>query len=318
LKGKDFLTFGELSPSDVKSILGLAARLKRGRTRALGSGLLRGRSVALIFEKPSTRTRVSFQVAASELGGNPIALGSSEMQLGRGETLEDTARVLSCYVHCIMARVNRHADLTKLAAASRVPVINGLSELYHPVQILADLLTLEEHKGKLKGLKVAWVGDGDNVCNSWALAASLTGIEFFAATPEGYEPSKEALATAARLSSLTGGKVEVMSDPAAAVRGADCVMTDTFMSMGLEAEGEARTKAFLPKYRVDGALMSKAKKDAIFQHCLPAHRGEEVAPEVIDGPRSVVFDEAENRLHTTKALLCFLLLDRSRYSSLRP
>jgi ornithine carbamoyltransferase len=318
LNGKDFLTFGELSPGDVESILSLAARLKAGREKSLGSELLRGKSVALIFEKPSTRTRVSFQVATSELGGYPLVLSSNEMQLGRGETVEDTARVLSRYAHCVMARVNRHSDLSRLAAASRVPVINGLSDLYHPVQVLADLLTLKEHKRKLKGLKVAWVGDGDNVCNSWALAASLTGIEFSAATPRGYEPSPDALASASKLSRLTGGRVEVMHDPSTAVKGADCVMTDTFVSMGLEAEGARRKKAFLPEYRVDAALMSMAKKDAIFQHCLPAHRGEEVTPEVIDGPHSVVFDEAENRLHTTKALLIFLLLAGSEYSSLRP
>ncbi len=318
MKGKDFLTLMEFDSEDLDSVLGLAARLKRERSRGLGSDALRGRSVALVFEKPSTRTRVSFQVAVSELGGHAITLSSNELQLGRGETVEDTAHVLSRYVHCIMARVNRHGDLERLAKASSVPVINGLSDLHHPVQILADLFTLKEHKERLKGLRVAWVGDGDNVCNSWAIGAALTGIEFVAATPEGYEPSKEVVSAASKMAKATGGSIRLVSDPSDAVSGADCVMTDTFVSMGFEEEARKRKDAFLPKYQVTKALMSKAKRDAIFQHCLPAHRGEEVAPEVIDGPHSVVFDEAENRMHTSKALLCFLMLGRKEYSALRP
>lgn len=317
MKGKDFLTLAEFTPSDLKTVLGLSAVLKRGRKKRLGRKLLEGKSVALIFEKPSTRTRVSFQVATAELGGHPLSLGSNELQLGRGETIGDTARVLSRYVHCIMARVNRHADLVSLAAASGVPVINGLSELHHPVQILADLLTLQEHKGRLKGLKVAWVGDGDNVCNSWALGAALTGIDFAAATPAGYEPSAEILKQAQALARSTGASIRAIAKPSEAVDGADCVITDTFVSMGVEAEKERRLRAFLPRYRVGAALMSGAKKDAVFMHCLPAHRGEEVTPEVLDGPQSVVFDEAENRLHTTKALLCSLMLEKKAYSGLR-
>jgi ornithine carbamoyltransferase len=313
MKGKDFLTLSELTTHDIESILSLAALLKQRRNERLGSGALGGRTVALVFEKPSTRTRVSFQVAINELGGNAISLSANELQLGRGETIEDTGQVLSRYVHCIMARVNRHADLERLAEASNVPVINGLSELYHPVQVLADLLTLNEHKNRLAGLKVAWVGDGDNVCNSWAFGAALTGIEFVAATPRGYEPPPEVIREASRVARGTGGSISVVSDPEAAVIGADCVMTDTFVSMGLEDEKRKRTEAFLPRYQVTEALMTRAKKGAIFEHCLPAHRGEEVTPGVIDGPQSVVFDEAENRLHTTKALLCFLLLSRDEY-----
>ena len=318
MKGKDFLTLTELTPEDLDSILSLAARLKAGREAGLGSGALRARSVALVFEKPSTRTRVSFQVAIAELGGHPITLSSSELQLGRGETVEDTAAVLSRYVHCVMARVNRHEDLVRLAKASRIPVINGLSDLHHPVQILADLLTLKEHKGRLKGLRVAWVGDGDNVCNSWAYGAALTGVDFFAATPPGYGPAKDVVREATALARGTGAHVQAVTEPADAVSGADCVITDTFVSMGFEDEKRLRVRAFLPKYQVTAALMAKAKRDAIFQHCLPAHRGEEVAAEVIDGPQSVVFDEAENRLHTTKALLCFLMLGRKEYSALTP
>jgi ornithine carbamoyltransferase len=318
LKGKDFLTLAELTPADLDSILGLATRLKHQRGEGLGSGALRGRSVALVFEKPSTRTRVSFQVAITELGGHAVSLSSNELQLGRGETVADTGRVLSRYVHCIMARVNRHDDLVRLARSSRIPVINGLSDLYHPVQVLADLLTLSEHTRRLKGLKVAWVGDGDNVCNSWAYGAALTGIDFVAATPRGYEPAQDVVRAASTMGRATGGRVRVVTDPAAAVSGADCVMTDTFVSMGFEKERRKRTSAFLPKYQVNKTLMAKAKREAIFQHCLPAHRGEEVTADVIDGPHSVVFDEAENRLHTTKALLCFLMLSRSEYSALTP
>jgi ornithine carbamoyltransferase len=318
MKGKDFLTLEEPTTQDIESILALSATLKQKRNEGLGSRALHGKTVALVFEKPSTRTRVSFQVAISELGGNPISLSSNELQLGRGETVEDTGRVLSRYVHCIMARVNRHADIERLAASSNVPVINGLSELYHPVQILADLLTLAEHRNKLAGLKVAWVGDGDNVCNSWAYGAALTGIHFVAATPKGYEPSSEVISKASRMAKATGGSVEVVNDPVAAVTGADCVITDTFVSMGLEEEKRKRIEAFLPKYQVTKELMSRAKKDAIFEHCLPAHRGDEVTADVIDGPRSVVFDEAENRMHTEKALLCFLMLSRAEYSALTP
>jgi ornithine carbamoyltransferase len=317
VKGKDFLTLLEFTPSDLKFVLDFAEHLKRGRTSGQGRENLKGKSVAMIFEKPSTRTRVSFQVAVSELGGHPISLSSNELQLGRGETIEDTGMVLSRYVHCIMARVNRHADLVRLAQASGVPVINGLSELHHPVQILADLLTLREHKGTLTGLRVAWVGDGDNVCNSWAVGAALSGIDFVAATPKGYEPSADVFKEARELAPSAGGSVSLVTEPEEAVAGADCVITDTFVSMGVEAERERRAQAFLPKFQVSTQLMAKAKEGAIFQHCLPAHRGEEVTAEVMDGPSSVIFDEAENRLHTTKSLLSFVLLREKENSLLR-
>ena len=318
MKGKDFLTLTELTPDDLESILAVSERLKQKRAAGLGSKALAGKSVALVFEKPSTRTRVSFQVAISELGGSAISLSSNELQLGRGETVEDTGHVLSRYVHCIMARVNKHGDLVRLAKSSSVPVVNGLSDLHHPVQILADLLTLQEHKKRLKGLKVAWVGDGDNVCNSWMFGAALTGIRFVAATPKGYEPPGDIVRQASQMALATGGSVEVVNEPVEAVSGADCVITDTFVSMGLEEEKRRRTEAFLPKYQVNRALMAKAKKDAIFQHCLPAHRGDEVTDEVMDGPHSVIFDEAENRMHTEKALLCFLMLGKKEYSALTP
>jgi ornithine carbamoyltransferase len=318
LKGKDLLTLSEFTSQDLESVLDVAARLKAKRDAGLGSSALRGKSVALVFEKPSLRTRTSFQVAVSELGGFSMNLSANELQLGRGETVEDTARVLSRYVHCIMARVNRHDDLERLAKAASVPVVNGLSDAHHPVQILADILTLREHKGRLRGLKVGWVGDGDNVCNSWAIGAALAGIHFTAATPKGYEPAKEVVDMASKLAKATGGSVIVTADPLEAVSDADCVMTDTFVSMGFEKEQQQRKKAFMPEYRVTKALMARAKKNAIFEHCLPAHRGEEVDADVIDGPQSVVFDEAENRLHTEKALLCFLMLGKREYSSLMP
>jgi len=316
MNGKDFLTLAEFTPADLTAVLDLSERLKRYRTEGLGSKVLAGKSVALIFEKPSTRTRVSFQVAITELGGSVISLSSNEMQLGRGETVEDTGRVLSRYVHCIMARVNRHSDLERLARSARVPVINGLSELHHPVQILADLLTLREQKGKLKGLKVAWVGDGDNVCNSWTIGAALAGIEFVAATPKGYESPQPTVSLASGIAHATGGSIKIVNDTVAAVSGADCVITDTFVSMGEEQEKLRREQAFLPRYQVNESLMAKAKPDAIFMHCLPAHRGDEVTDEVLDGPHSVVFDEAENRMHTEKALLCFLMLAEEDYSAL--
>ena len=318
MNDKDFLTLAEFAPGDLESVLDLAARLKARRPQGLGGAALKGKNVALVFEKPSLRTRVSFQVAVAELGGFSMNLSANELQLGRGETVEDTARVLSRYVHCIMARVNRHGDLERLAKAASVPVVNGLSDVHHPVQVLADLLTLREHKGRLKGLKVGWVGDGDNVCNSWAYGAALAGIDFVAATPEGYEPAGGVFEAASKLARVTGGSVRAVAGPVEAVSGADCVMTDTFVSMGFEKEQEKRLKAFIPRYRVTAALMGRAKEDAIFEHCLPAHRGEEVDAEVIDGPRSVVFDEAENRLHTEKALLCHLLLGKRELASLMP
>jgi ornithine carbamoyltransferase len=311
LRGKDFLTLGELDPGDLRLLLSLSSKLKVYRKRTPVKSVLGGKTVALIFEKPSTRTRVSFQVATHELGGHSVSLSANELQLGRGETIEDTARVLSRYVHSIMARVNVHDSVAKLAAAASVPVINGLSDLYHPVQILADLFTLQEYKGNLKGLKVAWVGDGNNVCNSWLLGASLAGISFAAATPPSYRPLQSALVSAEKLAESTGGDVTITDDPVSAVSGADCVMTDTFVSMGFDKEREDRIRTFLPKYQVNQELMSRAKKDAVFEHCLPAHRGEEVTSPVIDGPNSVVWDQAENRLHTTKALLCFLMLGKT-------
>lgn len=297
----------EFGKDEVKEILDLADRLKADRRLGVLGGGLEKRSVALIFEKPSTRTRVSFEVAIWELGGNPIFLSSRELQLSRGEAIKDTARVLSRYVDAVVARVLRHESIVEFAKYSSVPVVNALSDLYHPCQILADLQTIREYKGKLEGLKIAWIGDGTNVCNTMLLASSLMGMDMWVACPKGYEPYEGAIKRARELAGESGSRIEITTNPLEAVKDADVVMTDTFVSMGKEAEREERLRAFLPDYQVNEELMKHAKEDAIFMHCLPARRGEEVTDEVIDGPSSAVWDEAENRLHTEKALLLYLL-----------
>ncbi len=311
MKGKSILSLMELNSEEIDKILDLAMVLKKEAKQRFFRKLLKDKVLAMIFQKPSTRTRVSFEVAMLQLGGHAINLSTNELQLGRGETIEDTGRTLSRYVDAIMARVYNHEDVVKLAKVSSVPVINGLSEHYHPAQILADLQTLFEAKGKLKGLKVAWVGDGNNVCNTWLIGAALMGIDISVATPEEYRPLKEAVDNAQKIAKDTGARIEIINDPIMAVKDADCVMTDSVVSMGFEQERDKRLKVFIPKYQVNGKLMDKAKSDAVFMHCLPAKRGEEVTDNVIDGPKSLVWDEAENRLHSQKALLCYLLLDEN-------
>lgn len=308
IKGKDVLSLVELTEQEIRRVLEVAKILKLERSRNILRPLLRNRSLAMIFQKPSTRTRVSFEVAMHELGGHALNLSSSELQLARGERIEDTARVLSGYVNAIMARVYHHNDLIELADAAKVPVINGLSDLYHPCQILADLLTIHEAKGRLEGLKIAWIGDGNNVCNTMLVACGKLGIDISVAVPRGYAPSKVALQGALDDSRKSGSKIEIVHDPKRGAARADVVATDTFVSMGMEKGREKRLKDFLPEYQVTPTIMKLAKKDAIFMHCLPAHRGEEVASKVIDGAQSVVWQEAENRLHAQKALLALLLL----------
>jgi ornithine carbamoyltransferase len=298
---KHFLDLRDFSPAALRAMLDEAARFKR--TRGGGKKPLSGKTLALIFEKPSTRTRVSFEVAMRELGGDVIVLSPRDMQIGRGETIADTSQVLSRYVHGIMLRTDSAAKMHELAAHATVPVINGLTELSHPCQIMADVLTFEEHRGPIAGKTLAWLGDGNNVAASWIEAAARFGFLIRLGCPEGYGPRTEILAWAR----AEGADVMVTADPAAAVKGADCVVTDTFISMAdSEAETAARMQALAP-YQVTAALMARAAPDAIFMHCLPAHRGEEVAAEVIDGPSSVVFDEAENRLHAQKAILAWCL-----------
>ena len=305
LEGRDFLTLRDFSGDEILEILKLAKEVKG--SKKMFRGALDGKGVAMIFEKPSTRTRISFEMAVSELGGTPIYLRPMEMQLKRGESLADTARVLSRYVSLIMARVYEYETLVELARWAEIPVVNGLSNLNHPLQTLADLLTIWERFGRLKGVKVGWVGDGNNVCNSLLVGAAKLGLNVAIATPRGYEPSKEFVDEALRESERSGSRIEFYEDPVEAASGADVVMTDTFVSMGMEAEAEERLRVFLPRYQVTADLMRYAKRDAIFMHPLPAHRGQEVSAEVIDGERSAVWDQAENRLHTSKALLLMLL-----------
>lgn len=276
---------------------------KSGRTRPL----LRGKSLGMIFQKPSTRTRVSFEVGMYHLGGDAVYLSASDIQLSRGETIEDTAKTLSLYLDCIMARVYDHKDVQTLAEYASIPVINGLSDAYHPCQILADLLTIQEHKKKLKGLSLAWVGDGNNVCNDLLLGCAKTGISMTAACPKGYEPLEKVIKLANAECKKTDASISIIQDPATAAMDADVVVTDTFVSIGKEGERATRVAAFLPKYQVSSDIMKLAKKDAIFMHCLPAKRGMEVSADVIDGKWSVVWPEAENRLHAQKALLCLLM-----------
>jgi len=299
-KPAHFLDIRDFDRATLRHLFDLARRLKHPASRAARP--LVGKSLTLIFEKPSTRTRVSFEVAMRQLGGDVITLSGKDMQLGRGETIADTARVLSRYVDAIMLRTDRVHKLTELAEHATVPVINGLTEASHPCQIMADVLTFEEHRGPIAGETIAWCGDCNNVANSWIEAATRLGCILRLATPENMRPSPEMLSWAKR----EGGQIVVTDDPAEAVAGARCVMTDTWVSMAHEEEGHQPHNLLAP-YRVTSELMRRAAPDAIFMHCLPAHRGEEVTAEVIDGPQSVVFDEAENRMHVQKAILLWAL-----------
>ncbi len=305
MKQKHLVSLKDYSREDIEEIFALTDRLKAdpGGFR----DALRGRSLALIFQKPSTRTRVSFEVGMFQLGGTALYLGANDIQLHRGETIADTARVLSQYVDAIMARVFAHQDIIDLAKHASVPVINGLSDLLHPCQVLADYYTLRERRGRLEGLKVAWVGDGNNVCHELALGAVKLGISMSIATPKGYEPNPLVMKAALRDAQKAGSPAPVVvNDPMQAVAGADAIYTDVWASMGQEGEKDTRLRAFAG-FMVTSEMMAAAGPDCVFMHCLPAHRGEEVAAEVIDGPQSVVFQEAANRLHTQKAVLVLLL-----------
>lgn len=300
---KDLLSLGELTSSELKALLDLADTFKTEREQRRFNHQVPGASLALLFERPSTRTRVSFEVGMFELGGHAVVLNLNEMQTSRGESPEDTARALSGYCQAIAARVASHQTLEAYAKASKVPVINALSDKYHPCQSIADVLTIRQYKRKLKGVKIAWIGDGNNVCNSLLIAASLSGAHMSVACPKNYGPLEEALSIARHQSEFSGSIIEVMESPSEAVEGADAVVTDTFVSMGKDGEKVERLKKFLPQYQVNPELMALAKPDAIFMHCLPAHREEEVTASVIDGKQSVVWQEAENRLHAQKSIL---------------
>ena len=294
---RHFLDLRDFETATLRRMLDLAAGFKAGAP----AKPLAGKTVALIFEKPSTRTRVSFEVGVRQLGGDVITLSGKDMQLGRGETVADTARVLSRYVDAIMLRTDAHSKLQELAEFATVPVINGLTAASHPCQLMADVLTFEEHRGPIAGQVVAWCGDGNNVATSWIEAAVRFGFTLRLATPDSLRPPAEILAWAL----AHGGRIELTDDPAAAVAGARCVVTDTWVSMGDDPASNRHN--LLAPFRVDEALMARAAPDAIFMHCLPAHRGEEMTEGVIDGPQSVVFDEAENRLHAQKGVLAWAL-----------
>jgi len=303
---RHFRTLLDLGSDDLLRVVQRGRALKALRGQPDHPRPLDGKSVAIVLEKASTRTRVSFEIGVHELGGHPVTLLAKDTQLGRGEPLEDTARMLSGYVHAIVYRTFGHDRVEKLAQYASVPIINGLSDEFHPCQLLADLMTIEEARGELSGARVAWIGDGNNMAHSWCYAAALTGMHLSLACPEGYRPLPWVLEKARALCAQTGATIELLDAPHAAADGADVITTDVWASMGQEDEAKARQLAFA-SFIVDDALMARGSKDAIFLHCLPAHRGEEVAASVIDGPQSRVWDEAENRLHGQKALLELLM-----------
>jgi len=296
----DVLTLDELESKEINNIIDLAIDLKKQQRKGKEKPLLQNKTLAMIFEKPSTRTRVSFETGIFQLGGHALTLSKNDLQLSRGESIEDTAKTLSRYVNVIMARVYDHKSLETLAKNASIPVINGLSDSFHPCQILADLMTIKEHKKNLKKIKIAWIGDGNNVCNSLILGCAKLKIKLSVAVPDGYEPDLEVAKIGKDAEIL-----EVSDNPELAVKDADVIMTDTFVS--IHNANPDRIKKFLPKFQVNQSLMNKSKKDAIFMHCLPAKREQEVTSDVIDGSQSVVWDEAENRLHVQKALLVHLL-----------
>ncbi|AEF93164.1 Ornithine carbamoyltransferase [Desulfotomaculum nigrificans CO-1-SRB] len=305
-KGRDFLSLRDFTGREINFILDEAARLKAMQKAGIPHPYLQGKTLAMIFQKSSTRTRVSFEVAMLHLGGHALFLSPRDIQMGRGESVPDTARVLSRYVDGIMIRTFSQSEVEELAEYATVPVINGLTDLTHPGQILADLLTVKEHKGQLAGLKLAYIGDGNNIAHSLLLGCPKVGMHISVASPEGYRPNPDIVTLAKQAAEETGVKVEVISNPVQAITDADVVVTDVWASMGQEQEQKEREQAFAG-YQVNQALCAHAKPDYIFLHCLPAHRGEEVTADIIDGPHSAAWDEAENRLHIHKALLALLL-----------
>ena len=304
---KDFLTIHDLSPDEVEHVLDLAAHLKAMQASGVPHRYLEGQTLGMIFEKSSTRTRVSFEVGMYQLGGNALFLSSHDTQLGRGEPIKDTARVLSRYLDGIMIRTFAHETAEELAKWADIPVINALTDLLHPCQVMADLLTMREHKGKnLSELKVAFVGDGNNMANSYLYGAAKTGMTLTVATPKTHQPNKTVLKNAMKDAKETGAKLILTDDPMEAVIDADVIVTDTWASMGQEAEHDKRKKIFAP-YQVNKALLKKADRRAIVMHCLPAYRGEEITDEVFEANAGVIFDEAENRLHAQKAIMTLLM-----------
>jgi ornithine carbamoyltransferase len=303
LKGKDFLSIGDFSTAEILYLLEEAKELKKLQKSGIPHPYLAGKVLGMLFEKSSTRTRVSFEVGMLQLGGHAIFLSPRDIQLGRGESIHDTAKALSRYLDALMIRTFSHESIQEFAHHAEVPIINGLTDPHHPVQVMADLQTIIEYKGKLEGLKLCYTGDGNNnVTHSLIEAAAKVGMDISIASPEKYKPNQEIVAKAMEDAKLTGSTISILTDPIEAIKDADVVVTDVWTSMGMEAEAKERLEAF-KAYQVNTELCSHAKEDFIFMHCLPAHRGEEVTAEIIDGPHSVVFDEAENRLHAQKAIL---------------
>ncbi|GIP47401.1 ornithine carbamoyltransferase [Paenibacillus sp. J53TS2] len=306
LSGRDFIELTDYTTEEIHYLIDLAIELKRKQKNGEEYQPLKGKTVGLIFEKSSTRTRVSFEVGTYQLGGHALFLSKNDIQLGRGETIADTAGVMSRYLDGIMIRTFGHDKVVDLARYATVPVINGLSDLAHPCQVLADYQTLYEYKGTLQGLKLAYIGDGNNMAHSLMIGGAKLGVHVSVASPEGYEPDPQIVADAQEIAKATGAVIEVVRDPKAAVQDADAIYTDVWASMGFEEEQKAREFAFRD-YQVDEQLARHAKPDYVFMHCLPAHRGEEVSEGVIDGEHSIIFDQAENRLHAQKALMAALM-----------
>ncbi len=317
---KHFLSLADLTPGQLAGLLDLALHLKEQWKAGGNPPLLKNKTLGMLFTKPSLRTRVSFDMAMLQLGGQALYLSPNEISLGQRESVADVARVLSRYVDIIMARVFGHRDVLELAQYSRVPVINGLSDYSHPCQGLADLLTIREKFGTLHGLKLAYIGDGNNVANSLIFGAALSGMNFSTASPAGFEIRGDIVAKAKTLANKNGASLYFTHDPAEAVREADVIYTDVWTSMGQETETQKRLEVFSPRYQINSALVSKAKRNAIVMHCLPAHRGQEITDEVADGPHSALWDQAENRMHAQKAVLVQLLVPdyAPALSSLRP
>lgn len=303
---KDLISLHDLTTEELHGLLELGLKLKKEQKSGIAHPLLKGRTLGMIFTKSSTRTRVSFEVGMTQLGGYPLFLSSNDIQLGRGETIHDTAKVLERYLDGIMIRTYAHSDVIELAQEADIPVINALTDLLHPCQVLADLMTTYEHKGKLEGLKFAYIGDGNNMAHSIMYGCAKAGLDCAIATPSNYQCDSEVVENAKEDFKKSGRSLILTEDPIEAIKNADVVYTDTWVSMGQEAEKAERLKVFMP-YQVNGELMKHAASDAVFMHCLPAYRGYEVTEEVIDGPQSVIFDEAENRLHAQKAVMATLM-----------
>lgn len=305
---KDLISLHDLTSKQVEDLLSLGIKLKKELKSGIPHPILKGKTLGMIFTKSSTRTRVSFEVGMTQLGGYPLFLSSNDIQLGRGETIHDTAKVLERYLDGIMIRTFAHSDVVELAEEASIPVINALTDLLHPCQVLADLMTAYEHKGKLEGLKLAYIGDGNNMAHSLMYGCAKAGMDCAIATPPDYTCNEEVVENAKADFKVSGKNLILTNDPVEAIKDADVVYTDTWVSMGQESEKAQRQRIFMP-YQVNKELFSKAKDDAIFMHCLPAYRGFEVTEDVIDGPNSVIFDEAENRLHAQKAVMVTLMAD---------